>query len=125
MADQFSSVQSLLREIATPGYTFALNSAATTNATLVKAGSTVVTAISAFNANAAARYLKIYNKATAPTVGTDRPVLVVSLPANTGVHLSVSHNLSLGLGIALVTGAADSDATAVAANEIKVTITYR
>lgn len=32
------------------------------------------------NINAAARYLKLYNKASAPTVGTDTPVLTIPLP---------------------------------------------
>ena len=103
------------------------NSAATTNATLVRTGSANVIQITASNINAAIRYLKIYDKATAPTVGTDTPILTIPIPATGIVNLVGSEsgiNVSLGLGLAITAAAADSDTTAVAANEIKVLINY-
>lgn len=104
-----------------------LNSAATTNATSVKASAGTLYGIVATNINAAIRYLKIYNKASAPTVGTDVPVLTLAIPL-TGV-LSVNLGplgLRLGTGIAfaLTAGAADADVAAVAANEVKVALSY-
>ena len=64
------------------GITYSLISAATNNASVVKASAGSVYSILACNINAAARYLKLYNKATAPTCGTDVPVLRITLPAS-------------------------------------------
>ena len=52
-----------------------VNNAATTNATSTKASAGTVYGIIVANASAETRYLKVYNKASAPTVGTDTPVL--------------------------------------------------
>jgi len=48
-----------------------LSSAATTNATNVKTTYGNLYSLQLQNTSASARYLKLYNKATAPTVGTD------------------------------------------------------
>jgi hypothetical protein len=104
-----------------------LNSAATTNATSVKASAGSVFTIVATNINAAARFLKLYNKASAPTVGTDVPVVTLSIPAS-GVPLVVDSSLGIrfttGIAYAITGAAADTDTTAVAAGEIKVSISY-
>lgn len=108
------------------------SSAATTNATSTKASAGTVWNINATNINAAARYLKLYNKASAPTVGTDVPVLTLPIasgltasgaipPLNLGAN---GLQFSIGIAWALTTGAADSDTGAVAADEIKVAISY-
>lgn len=79
------------------------------------------------NINAAARYLKLYNKASAPTVGTDTPVIVVPIPAGQVVQVNGGSNgirFATGIAWALTASAADSDTTAVSANEHKVAITY-
>lgn len=103
-------------------------SAATTNATVVKASSAQLVGIVASNVNAAVRYLKLYNKATAPTVGTDVPLLTLSLPLG-GVPVVASFGdgipFSAGLSFALTTGLADADTAAVAASEIIVQLLYR
>jgi len=104
-----------------------VNSLATTNATSVKASSGTLCNVAVSNINAAARYLKLYNKASAPTVGTDVPVLTVPIPAGSVVNvLSSDNGIQFGTGIAfaITAAAADSDTTAVAANEIKVAISY-
>lgn len=109
---------------------FTLNSAATTNATLVYAGQCRVLSINASNANGAARFLKLYDVATAPVAGgtTPRPLFKVNIPATNAVQPNPIGHAGLpmenGIGITLVTGAADTDATAVGANDIKVVITY-
>lgn len=106
-------------------------SAATTNATSAKGSAGQVYTIIAHNVNAAVRYLKLYNKATAPTVGTDTPVLTLPIPANTagaGFVLDTGGMgiaFSLGIGYALTTGVTDADTGAVAANEIVVNILYK
>lgn len=105
-------------------------SAATTNATSVKASAGQVFWVYATNTNASPRYLKLYNKASAPTVGTDTPVLTLLIPGNTvgaGFHLQSPLGLAFGTGIAfaLTTGVADADATGVGANEIVVNLGFK
>lgn len=110
----------------TPTQSF-VNSAATTNATSTKASAGTVWSVVASNINAAARYLKLYNKASAPTVGTDVPVLVIPLPAGQVVTVDGGSNgIRFGTGIAwaLTSGAADSDTGAVSASEHKIAIAY-
>jgi len=79
-----------------------------------------------FNLAATVRYVKIYNKATAPTVGTDTPVMTI--PLVTGGGANVEYNIgipfSLGLGIGATTGVADNDTGAPAANDVVVNIFY-
>ena len=101
-------------------------SAASTNATNVKGSAGVVYSIDLSNANASARWFKMYNKATSPTVGTDTPVFRAMIPASGGRTISFPHGLTFGTGIgfALTTGAADSDTGAVAANELTVNLGY-
>ncbi len=103
-------------------------STADNNSTNIKSSAGQVYSISACNSNAAIRYLKLYNKATAPTCGTDTPVMRVMLPASnctSSLDLPVGGAFSLGIGICIVTGAADSDNTSTAANEQTVNITYK
>ena len=114
--------------VANDGYTpYKLLSAATTNATSVKASAGEVGMIVAFNTSAAAKFLKFYNKASAPTVGTDTPVLVLPIPASAnGFVITPSEGIAFSTGIAFaITGAvADSDTTAVAANDVIVSLAY-
>jgi len=101
-------------------------SAATTNATSVKASAGQVYGVVVSNSNAAVRYLKLYNKASAPTVGTDVPVKTIMLPIGATVQLSWPTGLpfSTGIAFALTTGVADTDVAAVAADEHVVNIDY-
>jgi hypothetical protein len=106
-----------------------LISAATTNATSVKASAGTVYSIYAVNLNAAVRYLKLYNKASAPTVGTDTPVATFPIPASaTGagftINLPFGFDFSTGIALATTTGYLDADTGAVAAGEIFVVLTY-
>jgi len=103
-----------------------VHSAATTNATSVKASAGTIGGIYVTNTNAAVRYLKLYNKASAPTVGTDVPVWTIAIPANSERDIPIPGGMafSTGIAFAITTGAADTDATAVAANEITGAIAY-
>lgn len=111
----------------TGGYTPAkLISAATTNATSVKASAGTIGYLTASNINASPRYLKIYNKASAPTVGTDVPVHTFIIPGNTagaGTNIPLPpQGIALGTGIAFATttGVADADTGAVASAELVI-----
>ena len=102
-------------------------SAASTNATSVKASAGQVFGVRAFNANAATRYLKLYNKASAPTVGTDTPVDTIPLPSGvtTGFMLDSGVAFGTGIALALTTGIADLDTGAVGANDVAVAVFYK
>ena len=106
--------------------TFTLNSAASTNLTSVRVGPATVFSISASNINAAARFLKIYDKASAPVPASDRPVLTLAIPATGFIHLPLFMGMRFtnGIALAITTVAADTDTTATAANEQKVAISY-
>lgn len=109
-----------------------INSAATNNLQTVytpsrKGAGAELFSVDAFNAGGAAAYLKLYSKATAAVVGTDLPVMVLALPAAGNGRLGPfvkGVQFPFGIQLALVTGAADTDNTAVAANQIKATLVY-
>jgi hypothetical protein len=105
---------------------YALNSAATTNATSVKATAGNLLSLTMVNFSASAKFVKLYAKATAPTVGTDIPVDVIEIAANSSKQMTFGQGLPFLLGIALaITGAQpDADATAVAAGDVKVHMGY-
>lgn len=129
--DSTAGMWAQLRASTTGGATATkLISAASTNATSVKASAGTLYMVSAINLNAAARYLKFYNKASAPTVGTDTPVLTFAIPGNTagaGFIISVPQGIEFttGIAFALTTAAADADTGAVAASEIIVNLAYK
>lgn len=83
---------------------------ASTNATSVKGSAGSLGVIVAVNPTATVAYLKVFNKATSPTVGTDTPVWNIPIPANTsgaGVVIPIPVGISFNAGIAVaVTGGA-------------------
>ena len=102
--------------------------AATTNATIVKAASGILYGIDAVNINAAVRYLKIYNKATAPSE-TDVPVMRIALQGGaTGPRSPLNWpngiQFSAGISYRLVTGIVDADTGAPSSSESLVNIFY-
>lgn len=114
----------------TPLNTTAFNhrilSANTTNGALIKAGSRALQGILIYNTGTIA-FVKLYNKATAPTVGTDTPFMTIPVAATTGqVAITFPSGISfeLGLGIAITGAITDADATAVAANQVTVNLQY-
>lgn len=105
-------------------------SAASTNATSCKASAGQLYGWSFSNTNAEERYLKIYNKASAPTVGTDTPIQTILIPgATTGAGNNWASDMgipySTGIAYAITTGPTDADTGAVAANEIIVHLYYK
>jgi hypothetical protein len=80
------------------------------------------------NTNASARYIKFYNSASAPTLGSGTPVLSFLIPpGSSGLQITAEQGLafSTGIGYTLSTGVADTDVATVAANEIVVNLGYR
>lgn len=104
-----------------------LLSAASTNATSVKASAGQVYGWMLFNTSAATKFFKLYNKASAPTVGTDTPFMTIPIPAGGGIVADFDGGIAMGTGVAFaITGAiADADTTAVAANDVIVNLLYK
>lgn len=99
-----------------------LSSAATTNATSVKASAGNIHKITGNNTVAVKKYLKLYNKASAPTVGTDTPVLTYVIPVSAAFSFDLSDlgtYFSTGIAYAITGAAADADATAIGAGDIE------
>lgn len=110
---------------------YRLLSAATTNGNNIKASAGQIYGWVITNTNASARFVKLYNKATAPTVGTDTPVITLVIPGNaTGSGMVAAEFTSgiafgTGIGIGITTAVADADTGAVAANEVVCNILYK
>ena len=116
---------------AAPATPYFVNSAAGTNAALVLTGTSGLSALWATNTGAAAAFVKLFNKATAPVPGTDVPEMIIPVPAAVAgvpgiAEISPGFNpyrFPLGLGIAITggaTGAADNDTTGIATGQVKV-----
>lgn len=111
---------------------FHLVAAASNNSTSIATGNHVVYSVELGGIGAAPAYLKFYDKASAPTCGTDTPIKTLIIPAaataangaasNTAMPLGLQ--VKLGLGICVTAGIADSDNTSVAATTFIVNIDY-
>jgi hypothetical protein len=102
-------------------------SAASTNAVSIKAIGAVVGYARFSNASAAAKFVKLYDLAAAPTVGTDVPKMTVIVPAGASVELApgtAGLRFNVGLALAMTAGIADTDVAAVALNDLSVDIWY-
>lgn len=106
---------------------YTLISAASTNATSVKASAGTVYGIQATNNTTTIAFLKLYNTNAAPTVGTTVAVKTILLPANSTTVVPIGPaGLAFGTGIALaITGAGTTaDTTAVAAAQVIANLDY-
>lgn len=97
---------------------YGLISAASTNAAVIKNAAGHVFELSVFNPTAALIYVKLYNKTTAPTVGTDVPIITFPVPVNGSIALefgALGKRFVTGIAIALTAGPLATDTVAVAA----------
>lgn len=109
--------------------THRLLAAATTNATSVKTTAGRIMTGYVYNTTASAKFLKLYNKTSAPTVGTDTPVMTLPIAANGSLAIAdlfgvYGQYFSSGIAYALTGAVADADTTALAANDIIVNLGY-
>jgi hypothetical protein len=114
---------------ANPATTVArIKAAASTNATSVKTTPANIYGGILCNTTASNLFFKIYNKASAPTVGTDTPFFTVMVPANNTVELNLVADLgtrvSAGLAYAITGAVADSDTSAVTADAMHGCLIY-
>jgi len=100
-----------------------INSAGSTNASSLKATAGSVFGFIAHNTAAYAVYVKYYDKASAPTVGTDVPLYTVQIPAGLSFvwapPIPISHYT--GIALAITKLAADTDTTPVLAGDLLLT----
>lgn len=102
-------------------------SAASTNSTLVKATALTINSLVVSNSGAAAAYFKLYSKNTAPTIGTDTPVLTLLVPIGGTVVYDCGPcgwRLAAGTGYGLTTGMAIADTGAVTLSQMSVHMVY-
>lgn len=100
-------------------------SAATTNLTSVKASAGRLLGWKIGNTNAAWRYIKLHNIASAPTAGSG-VVMTIGIPPGGSVQQTIEGGLafSTGIGVSMVTGSADSDTVAVGAGDLICDLFY-
>lgn len=105
---------------------FQLVSAASTNATVIKASAGVVTGWYIYNSNGAARKVVLHNLNTTPTAGAN-VFLSLVIPALSAANVSLPTGVAFSTGIAIttVTGLANNDTVAVALNDLVINIFYK
>ena len=106
------------------------SSTASTNATLIKGSAGSVFNIIAHNTHGGGAgnsiALRFYDKATAPVVGTDVPMIIIHVGPNTSKELNFTSGITFKNGIAYSITDGDTllDATAVSENGVQVYIGY-
>jgi hypothetical protein len=106
--------------------TFHLESAATTNATVIKNTPGQVYGWYIYNSNAAARKVALHNAATSPTAGASIFfTLVIPATSAANVFSDVGIAFSTGIAITTVTGLPDANASPVAVDDLNINIFYQ
>lgn len=106
--------------------TFHLMSGGSTNAQSVKASAGQLYGWYVYNSNAAARKLAFHNTSGTPTAGSSVFFsLVIPPTSGANVFTEMAIPFSSGIGITTVTGLADSDNTAVSANDLTINLWYK
>ena len=79
------------------------------------------------NIGASACFVKLYDSASAPTVGSGTPVACyrVGAGASRDVIMPLGLAFSAGIGLVIVTGIADANTTAVNASEVIVNVEFK
>lgn len=105
---------------------------------VIKPGPGVVTEYYIGNTSSSARYVKFYDKATAPTIGTDTPYRTIYLPGSSAANLNNSPpavpvkdgssgqpwTFTNGISYGVTANPADNDSTAPSNNDIIINLTY-
>lgn len=112
----------------TPKWFVAANS---DNATNLKASAGTVHAVQVFGIGSAPAYLKFYNKATAPTCGSDTIVKQIMIPAAStaangagAIAVTLDTAFSTGISYCVVTGITAADDTSPAASTFVINIDW-
>jgi hypothetical protein len=78
------------------------------------------------NNAAAVRYVKLYDKAAAPS-SSDTPKITILLPPNSAANVLAGAGIDFtsGIGIRVTTGVADNDSGSPTANDVLINLFYR
>jgi hypothetical protein len=102
-------------------------SAASTNATVVKSAPASIGLLSMFHASGSggSKFVKIYNKATTPTA-SDVPIFTFVIRPNETINIvpAIPFFFDQGLSYRMTANYADSDNTGVAAGELAINVAY-
>lgn len=103
-----------------------IKAAASTNATNAKSSAAAIYEYTFSNPSAAAKFVKFYDKSSAPVVGTDTPFFTVLVPAGQTVSQSLTYpkRFASGLSYAITGAVGDTDTTAVAIDDVTGSIGY-
>lgn len=113
-------------EILMPSLTYHKVSAASTNAGNIKPTAGTVTGWKIYNNAGYPIFVKVYNKTTTPTPGTDTPQQTIGVDAGlSDLITSAGYTYTAGIGIAITKGMADLDSTPVALADCVVDIFYQ
>lgn len=103
-------------------------SANSNNATNVLPSAGMISDIVCGNVNASMRFVKFYDKATAPNPATDTPVYVLPVPGSavggSAVPVPFPIRFVNGISFAMVQNIADNDNTAVGAADLTLSFGY-
>ena len=100
---------------------YALTTAATTNAAAVKTSAGTLYNVALSNTSGTTIFVKFYNKASAPTVGTDVPIMTIPVAAGAffvGDFGKSGKRFSLGIALAVTGLQPTADTTAVSAGSL-------
>ena len=117
--------------VAKPGTSGGLTSARVVAGTtgVIKASAGQVFALNTYNVNAGVRYLHLYNKATAPTLSTDTPIITIPMLGASVRDLSLGGDLgrefTLGIAWAYTTDNVAIPVTAGTTAELHFSIGYK
>ena len=100
--------------------------AASTNSTLVKGSPGVIYGYEFSNKAAYAVFVKFYNEATAPTVGTDTVMWTVMVPAGERVAKVFDEPVECdaGIGVGVTKAISETDTTATVADDAHGAVFY-
>jgi len=105
-----------------------VKAAASTNLTSIKSGRTKLYRYTLRNSTASAKYLKIFNKASAPVIATDTALLIetVIIPANgTASYLNpAGKEIASGLAYAITGALSETDTTNTAVDDVVGSFDY-
>lgn len=118
--------------MAARGYSIYRNLDVGATGAVVAAGQHVIGGWYLSNANAAAVFVKLYDKATAPS-NSDTPVLTIRVPAGSSANLLIPQNsvggdgiaFQQGIGLRATTGVADNDNTGPSTNDVICNVFYQ
>lgn len=98
-----------------------------TNATVVKASAGHLYGYEIYNASGATSFVKLVNKASSPSAGSETVAYTIAIPTVSTRVVWFPEGIAFATGITFftVTGFADSNSTAVAANDLIIQIFYK